>query len=496
MYYYQLVAFSALVSVVLCTNLQFPPDFLFGASTSAYQIEGAWNASDKSENTYDWTIHNFPGIIADNSSGDVACDSYNNWERDVQMAADLGLQFYRFSISWTRLLPSGLDNYISEDGAAYYNNLINELLRRGIQPVVTLYHFDLPQSLQDLGGWVNPTITDWFADYARVVFRLYADRVKIWITLNEPIIICDYSYSTASLPPLVKDPLLAPYLCNKNILISHAKAWRIYDREFKPKYHGGVSITNHLVYYKSASEADDKLAELAMEFCTGRYSHPIYSEKGGWPPVIEELMAVISEKQGFTRSRLPAFTQEEIQLVKGTYDFYAMNHYTSRIIRPAKPGEEVGPWFFDGWPDMNAVLEHPKEWKMGVAKALAMYPEGIRKQMLWIKKHYGDIKIFITENGFSIKGDNTDDDEQIDFLKKYMEQVLLSIYEDGVKVTGYSVWSLMDNFEWADGFVPKFGLYQVDFDDPKRPRSPRKSAYYYAEVIKRRSLNVTGQIGK
>ncbi|XP_059055795.1 lactase/phlorizin hydrolase-like [Achroia grisella] len=480
-----------LANAVWCTELYFPPGFLFGASTSAYQIEGAWNVSDKSESIYDHSIHDHPSIIVDNSTGDIACDSYHNWKRDVQMAADLGLQFYRFSISWSRLLPSGLANYISEDGAAYYDNLINELLKKGIQPVVTLHHFDLPQSLQDLGGWTNPTIPEWFADYARVAYSLYADRVKTWITINEPIIICDYSYGTGNLPPLVKDPMLAPYLCNKNILVAHAKAWRIYDTEYRPRYHGEVSITNHLVYYKPATNKDVGLAELAMEFCTGRYSHPIYSKEGGWPPIVERFMAEISKTQGFPRSRLPSFTKEEIKLIKGTYDFYAMNQYTSRIIRPARLGEEVGAWFFDGWPDMNAVLEVPKEWKMGVAKALAMYPEGIRQQMLWLKKHYGDINIFITENGYSVRGDGSDDVDQIEYMKKYMEQVLVSMNEDGVKVTGYGVWSLMDNFEWSDGYRPRFGLYEVDFNDPKRPRFPRKSAYYYADVIKRRSMNIT-----
>ncbi|XP_052759201.1 lactase/phlorizin hydrolase-like [Galleria mellonella] len=491
MCYWQLVAFSVIVSGVWCSELLFPPDFLFGASTSAYQIEGAWNVSDKSKSIYDHAIHNYPSIIVDNSTGDVACDSYHHWKKDVQMAAELGLQFYRFSISWPRLLPLGLANYVSKDGAAYYNNLINELLRKGIQPIVTLHHFDLPQSLQDLGGWTNPTISEWFTDYARVAYSLYADRVKTWITINEPIIICDYSYGTGNLPPLVKDPMLAPYLCNKNILISHAKAWRLYDKEYRPLYHGEVSITNHLVFYKPATNHDVGLAELAMEFCTGRYSHPIYSEEGGWPPVIEQLMAEISRNQGYTRSRLPPFTKEEIELVKGTYDFYAMNQYTSRIVRPAKPGEGVGAWFFDGWPDMNAVLEVPKEWKMGVAKALAMYPEGIRQQMLWLKKHYGNIKILITENGYSVRGDGVDDDDQIDYMKQYMEQVLLSMKEDGVKVTGYGVWSLMDNFEWSDGYRPRFGLYEVDFSDPKRPRYPRKSAYYYANIIKGRSMNAT-----
>ncbi|KOB70340.1 Uncharacterized protein OBRU01_15382, partial [Operophtera brumata] len=268
-------------------------------------------------------------------------------------------------------------------------------------------------------GWTNPLIADWFADYARVVYSLYADRVKSWLTINEPLIICDATYNTGILAPTVVDPEVGTYLCNKYVLMAHAKAWRVYDEEFRAQYRGQylaigdlpcpmesyhlsilsqnirkafkkyyvnieirvgtelpyfmvpgeVSIANHLIWFEPETPENEDIAELAREYTVGRYSHPIYSKEGGWPPAIEKVMAENSKKQGYPRTNLPPFTPEEIELVKGTYDFYAMNHYTSRVIRHAKQGE-----------------------------------------------------VLITENGYPNTG-GRDDYDRIDFYKKYLKQV-------------------------------------------------------------------------
>ncbi|KPJ08092.1 Myrosinase 1 [Papilio machaon] len=415
---YEKIYYSALASVVCGELRKFPPGFKWGAATSSYQIEGAWNVSDKGENIWDRFIHNNPDVIIDSSNGDIACDSYHNWQEDVRIAAELGLDFYRFSISWPRLLPLGTSEKISEVGKDYYNNLINGLLEKGIQPVVTLYHWDLPQRLQDLGGWANPYIVDWFADYARIAYKLFGDRVKTWVTINEPIVVCDVAYNTGSFAPGVKDPEFASYLCNKNILLAHAKAWRIYDEEFKPKYHGKAGITNQLFWIEGASSEYEELAELVRQYMAGMYSHAIYTKEGGWPPQIEKLIAEKSKKEGHPRSRLPPFTKEEIELIKGTYDFYGFNYYTSRQVRKSRTGDVI------------------RYWPLGSGA-------------IW-----------------------------------------LAINEDGVNVTGYTAWSLMDNFEWTDGYITKFGLYEVDFTDPKRPRTPRTSAKYYKDVIRSHSHEV------
>ncbi|CAH2265650.1 jg15734 [Pararge aegeria aegeria] len=308
--------YSCAVGVVRC-NRNFPPGFKFGAATAAYQVEGAWNTSDKSESIWDVFTHNHPDAIIDGSNGDLACDSYHHWKWDVEIASELGLHFYRFSISWTRLLPNGFSNNISEDGKKYYSDLIDALLAKGIEPVVTLYHWDLPQSLQKLGGWANPLIVDWFARYARVAYHLYADRVKTWITLNEPVIYCEVNYAAGMHAPGILSPGIGGYLCGRHSVLAHAKAWRIYDEEFKPKYQGKVSLTNQLMWFEPENEDEKESADLTQQFWAGIYTHPIFSEEGGWPPALEKKIAEKSEQEGYAVSRLPPFTPEEKQFVRG-----------------------------------------------------------------------------------------------------------------------------------------------------------------------------------
>ncbi|CAH2057009.1 unnamed protein product, partial [Iphiclides podalirius] len=471
---------------------KFPHGFKFGASTSAYQVEGGWNASDKGESIWDRTVHTDPVYLRRNISGDVAADSYHKWRQDIAIASDLGLHFYRFSLSWTRLLPTGFTNVRSEDGKKYYNNLIDGLLEKGIEPVVTLYHWDLPQTIQDLGGWTNPLISDWFAEYARYAFEAFGDRVKTWTTINEPLVVCDFIYNSGVFAPGVKETIYGPYLCNKHVLIAHAKAYRVYDGYFREKQQGKISISNNLLWLEPLNPEDEALAELGREHCTGRYSHPIFSKKGGWPPLVEKAMAEYSLKQGFNTSRLPAFTKEEIKLIRGTYDFYALNHYTTRFIRPVKPGEDPGFWFVSGSPEIGAVLEADPAWSFGASQLLPVYPEGLRRQIAWLMKKYGNVGFLITENGYSTAGSELNDVKRIKFIKDYLEQLLLSIWVDGAKVLGYTYWSMIDNLEWADGYDFKFGLYEVDYDSPERTRTPRASAHYYSNVIRTNTIYCEG----
>ncbi|KAJ8710554.1 hypothetical protein PYW08_009069 [Mythimna loreyi] len=460
-------------------DLTFPPGFMFGAATAAYQVEGAWNVSDKGESAWDRYTHEHPEKIKDYSNGDVACDSYHLWKRDIEMAVELGLKFYRFSISWPRLLPSGYPNHISEDGKNYYNNLIDGLLEKGIEPFVTLYHWDLPMSLTDL---------DWFSDYARVVFSIYGDRVKWWITINEPLIICDVVFDTGFMAPPIVSPELGAYLCSKNVLMAHAKAWRLYDEEFRPKFHGKVSLANHHIWFDPLTPADAELAELAREDCVGKYTHPIFSSTGGWPPSLEKVLEDVSIKRGYKKSSLPAFTPEEIALVRGTYDFYAMNHYTSRLIRKAREGEALTTWPLGDSPDLGGVVQRREDWPVTTSFWFYVYPEGIRRQLVWLRQKYGNLEFVITENGLSTYA-GLDDQDRINYYKDYLRQILLAIKEDGVNVTGYTAWTLMDNFEWMDGYTTKIGLYEVDFSHPQRMRTPRASARFYADLIKKHALD-------
>ncbi|XP_028172562.1 myrosinase 1-like [Ostrinia furnacalis] len=481
------VVFCLLLALVGATKRTFPPDFKFGVGTSAYQIEGAWNVSDKTESIWDRLTHSNPGAIVDRSHGDVACDSYHQWQRDIDMAVELGVHFYRFSISWPRILPTGFPNKISKDGKNYYNNLINGLLAKGIEPVVTIYHWDLPQRLQDLGGWTNPLIVDWLGDYAKVLYSLYADRVKTWVTINEPTLICDMAYAGIGFAPMIVDFDIARFLCTKNVLMAHAKAWRIYDEEFRPNYNGKISLSNHVIWYEPMEGETEETADLARAMGEGRYSHPIYSKEGGWPPILEQKMAEASRKEGYWTSRLPALTTEEIEFMRGTFDYYGLNHYTSLLVRRQRPDDVLH--FMSGSEEMGVVLEYSPKWGNTSSEWLKSNPEGLRKLLVYIRDTYGDIPIIITENGCA-SSHSLEDYNRVDYHEKYMEQMLLAINEDKVNVLAYTAWSLMDNFEWNDGYNSRFGLYEVDFEDPLRPRTPRRSAQFYADVIKSNSLDV------
>ncbi|XP_018573473.1 myrosinase 1-like isoform X1 [Anoplophora glabripennis] len=242
-------------------NKLFPEDFLFGAATSAYQIEGAWNEDGKGENICDRFTHSNPELIANNANADVACDSYHKYKEDVAMLKELSVDFYRFSLSWSRILPTGFVNKINLPGVTYYKNLIKELKDNGIEPLITLYHWDLPQPLQDLGGWTNEFVVEAFAEYARLCFELFGDDVKYWLTFNEPKQIC---------PPIpgTPSPGIGEYICAHHILKAHARVWHTYDQEFKATQNGQVSITIDASWQEPASDSQEDIAaaERTLQF--------------------------------------------------------------------------------------------------------------------------------------------------------------------------------------------------------------------------------------
>ncbi|CAK1543471.1 unnamed protein product [Leptosia nina] len=484
-----LSAISVFLKVVYATH-DFPPQFKFGAASSAYQIEGAWNEDGKGESIWDRYVHTRTGVIADESNGDVAADSYHLWREDVRIAAELKLDFYRFSISWARIMPTGFENNINQAALKHYSDVIDALLEHGIEPVVTMYHWDLPVKLQDLGGWTNELIAYWFESYAEVLFLNYADRVKTWLTINEPIVICDFGYNLGTYAPGIREQQLAPYLCNKNVLMAHAKAYRLYQREYKDKYNGQISWANNVLWIDPLElPRDVELATLGKEHMVGRYSHPIFSQEGGWPPSIEKHMLNYSLAEGYSASRLPPFTQQEKEFIRGTGDFYGLNYYTTRQIRPAEEGEK-GFWFLDGSPELGAMLDIPPDATYGSSEMLAVVPRGLGQMLSYLKKTYGDIRFLITENGYP-GWEDINDIDRIQYIKEHLEEVLQVMKTENVSVIGYTYWSLMDSFEWIGGYQSTFGLYDVDFNDPKRPRRPRLSAKYYACVIDTNSLNVS-----
>ncbi|XP_063629177.1 myrosinase 1-like [Cydia splendana] len=479
--------FSAVLATAVAER-RFPAGFKFGVASSSYQIEGGWNASDKGESIWDRFVHTTPEAIVDGSNGDVACDSYHRWREDVQLLENLNVDFYRFSISWPRVLPTGFPNRLSEHGARYYGDLIDALLERGIEPVVTMYHWELPQTLQDLGGWANPLIADWFADYARVLFDLYGDRVQTWLTINEPLI-CDFGYDGIFAPGL-QSAGRGSYLCSKYMLLAHARAYRLYEREYKPKYGGTVSLVNQVYWLEPQTEQDAELTELVRDISIGRYAHAVFSAEGGWPPALERYIAQKSAEEGEPRSRLPAFTQEEIELIRGSSDMFAINHYATAAVSAAAPDATYGVFAVEGVAELGAAVAPRPEWPPTASDWFTLYPEGFRGALLYLKQQYGDVEFFVTENGYAGSDDPLDDEPRVQYHRDYLAQVLLAMEEDGVRVAGYSAWSLMDSYEWMTGYQASMGLHHVDFSSPDRTRTPRRSAHYYAQVARTHDIDV------
>ncbi|KAG6445892.1 myrosinase 1 [Manduca sexta] len=479
------------ILITICTSAshqrrKFPEDFLFGVSTAAYQIEGAWNEDGKGENIWDYGIHNGVGNIVDMSNGDVAADSYHNYARDIEMMRELGIDVYRFSLSWSRLLPSGFADNINEAGIAYYNRLIDELLKYNITPMVTLYHWDLPQKLQELGGFANPLLGNWFEDYARVVFRSFGDRVKLWITFNEPREICLDGYGSDNKAPFLNAAGIADYICAKHLVIAHAKAYRLYVNEFKSTQKGKCGITFGVssILPLTDSEEDRLAVELRRQGDLGIYTNPIFSKEGGFPKEFAERVAMKSSEQGYQRSRLPEFSDKEKEFVRGTSDFFGVNHYGGSFLSATDGIDDRVPSLNN---DAPVAYHTPDDWPKSVSSWLMQMPNSLNITLARLHADYNNIEFYVTENGWSTyKGLN--DDDRVRYFRAAWESALDAI-EHGVNLKGYMAWSLMDNFEWAQGYSERFGLYEVDFEDPARTRTPRKSAFIYKNLLKTRYVD-------
>ncbi|XP_075986807.1 myrosinase 1-like [Anticarsia gemmatalis] len=467
----------------------FPADFLFGCATAAYQVEGAWDEDGKGENIWDHMTHNRPTTIKDLSTGDIAADSYHNYKRDVEIMRELGLDAYRFSLSWSRILPTGFANEVNPKGIEYYNNFIDEMLKYGITPMITLYHWDLPQKLQELGGFVNPLIANWFEDYARVAYENFGDRVKHWITFNEPREICYEGYGGDRKAPMVNSTAVGTYLCAKNLVLSHANAYHAYNNDFKPTQGGQCGITISVNWFGplTDSEEDQFAAEIRRQGEWGLYAEPIFSAEGGFPKEFTERVAAKSAEQGFPRSRLPTFTDEERAWVRGASDFFGVNHYTTFLVSATEHLDVAPvPSVID---DEGVGVYRPPEWPVSQSSWLVRAPNSIYNALTDLQKRYNNPAFYITENGWSIAPErDLIDDDRVAYYRAALESVLDSL-DAGVNLKGYMAWSLLDNFEWLEGYTERFGLYNVDFEDPARTRTARKSAYVYKHIIKNRYID-------
>jgi len=456
----------------------FPDGFVWGAATAAYQIEGAWDEDGKGLNIWD-VFTKEEGHIKDGSSGDVACDSYHKYKEDVQLLKNMGLSSYRFSISWARILPNGLGEK-NQLGIDYYNNLINELLANDITPAVTLYHWDLPQALEDQGGWLNSSVSTWFEEYSRVCFTEFGDRVKFWITLNEPKETSLQGYGGGTMAPGIIGLGTTAYIAAHNQIRAHAAAYRAYKADFAAAQGGKIGITLNINWGEPRDPADSgdlDASETYMQFNLGWYAHAIFVD-GKYPEVMRSKIDDKSEEQGFVESRLPQFSDEDSAMILGSSDFLGMNFYTSAIVYPEIA--DINDVSFYSDQDVSSYQE--EAWFASGSSWLYVTPWGIREALKWASRQYNHPDIYITENGYSSKLANLDDLHRVYYYKHYVNQVLKAVKIDGVSVKGYYAWSLLDNFEWGNGYTEKFGLHRVNMSDPARERTPKESSYFFGRL--------------
>lgn len=453
--------------------INFPKDFIWGSATSSYQIEGAWDKDGKGLSIWD-AFARTPGKVHQGDTGDRACDHYHRFREDVKLMADLGLKAYRFSISWPRVQPKGYGP-VNRAGIQFYSDLIDELLTHDIEPWVTLYHWDLPLALQmEYDGWLNPKIADFFADYARICFEHFGDRVKNWITLNEPWVVSVLGYGQGVFAP-GRVSNSEPYQAAHQLLRSHAKAVKVYREHFQPKQNGRIGISNNCDWREPLTdkEADLLAAQRSLEFFLAWFADPVYL--GRYPEVMRARV----------QDRLPRFTEEDKALLIGSSDFFGLNHYTTMYAADAIGQQQDLSAFGNGGisEDQDVNLTVDPNWKK-TTMDWAIVPWGCRKLLEWIDERYDRPEIIITENGCSledqVKNGAVDDPVRSNFIKAYLT-ACHDAMQKGVQLKGYFCWSLMDNFEWALGYSKRFGLHYVDFQTGKR--IPKSSAKWYGQVI-------------
>ncbi|KAL1209088.1 Beta-glucosidase 8 [Cardamine amara subsp. amara] len=475
--------FFIFLVIVLATNYinaftrnDFQEDFLFGAAISAYQWEGAFDEDGKTPSVWDTTSHCYNG-----SNGDVACDGYHKYKEDVKLMAEMGLEAFRFSISWSRLIPNGRGS-INPKGLLFYKNLIKELRSHGIEPHVTLYHYDLPQCLEDeYGGWINRKIIEDFTAFADVCFREFGEDVKLWTTINEATMFAIGTYGegvkfghcnvTKSINCSTKKTCVETYLAGHNMLLAHASASNMYKLKYKSKQRGsiGLSIFAFGLSPYTNSKDDEIATQRAKAFLYGWMLKPLVF--GDYP---DEMKSTLG-------SRLPVFSEEESEQVKGSSDFVGIIHYqTFYVTITYQPGPSFLSTINKGfYKDMGVNLisneitssvEDPNPW-------------GLEHDLEYLKQSYNNTPIYILENGFPSQHDSMlQDTPRVEYIKAYIGVVLNAI-KNGSDTRGYFVWSMIDLYELLDGYMYSYGLYYVNFSDPGRKRSPKLSASWYSGFL-------------
>lgn len=456
-----------------------PADFHWGYATAAPQIEGGWDSDGKGRSMWD-VFGNIPGKIRDGTNLDDTCKSYELWKQDVARLKEYGAKAYRFSIAWGRLIPlGGKDDPLNEAGVEYYSMLLDELLSNGIEPFVTLYHWDLPQELlRRYGGMVDKDrFTADFVRYSRLCFERFGDRVRHWITFNEPGVPARAGYIQGRHAPGMQSKADA-YKVAHSQLVSHGHVCSMYKSEFQPHQRGHIMITLDGNWYEPWDHGDPRdveAAQRAMDFEIGWFAEPLYGD-GDYPASMRERLGTL----------LPRFTEEEKRLVRGSSEFYGINSYTTFFVRHLDDIDERL--------DYRGNVQFLDENKTGESRGLETdthwlraNPQGWAKLLRYVWSRY-KLPIFITENGTTVKGEHgsaspastedvLQDPDRVAFFKSYIAEVAKARL-DGVDIRSYFAWSLLDNWEWSLGYTSRFGVTWVDFDKPDRPRYAKQSAYF------------------
>jgi len=441
----------------MTTKIEFPTDFLWGSATSAYQIEGSPLSDGAGPSIWHRFCHT-PNLVRDGDTGDVACDHYRRYHDDVALMRGLGMNAYRFSIAWGRVLPEGRGS-VNRAGLDFYDRLVDTLLQNGIEPMVTLYHWDLPAGLDDRGGWLNPDIAKWFADYAAIVFRKLDDRVKLWATLNEPWVVTDGGYLHGVLAPGHRNRFEAP-IATHQLLRAHGAAVTAYHAEGKHRI--GIVVNLEPKYPASDDPADRAATARAEAYMNRQYLEPVVH--GRYPGELKEIFG----------DAWPLWPAADFESIRQPIDFVGVNYYTRNVTR-------FDP---DAWPLRAAPVI--QERATYTDTGWEVFAQGLTDVLIWVKDCYGNPPIYVAENGAAFPdppvatGARVADPLRVDYLRRHVVAVHAA-RSAGVDVRGYFAWSLLDNFEWAHGYSKRFGLVHVNFNDQKR--TPKDSAHVYAKII-------------
>ncbi len=434
----------------------FPPAFQWGVATSAYQIEGAATLDGRGPSIWDEFSHT-PSLVLGGDTGDVACDHYHRYREDIAIMAEMGVTHYRFSISWPRVLPTGARSAMNAKGLGFYDRLVDALVEHGITPTVTLYHWDLPAALQSAGGWLNAVTTDRFAEYAELMVAVLGDRVKQWITHNEPWCTAFLGHVTGEHAPGIRDQAAGAQAAH-HLLVSHGKAVTAM-RAARGDVQVGITLNLHSVYPESDHPDSLRAAAWLDAFTNRWFLDPLL--RGRYPEPLDGWLGAVSE-----------VNPRDFDLIAVPIDFLGVNYYTAQVVAPATDAAA-------SWP-VQVVTATDRVTAIG----WPVMPQGLTDLLLRIHRDYGPLPTIVTENGAAYADQLVDgmvqDPERIQFLAEHIEAVRQALAL-GADVRGYYVWSLLDNFEWAYGYLQRFGLVYVDF--ATQTRIPKASARWYQRFL-------------